>query len=155
MQFSRMTHDADETRAIGAALGRLLRPGDVLLLRGELGAGKTTFTQGIAAGTGTDEVVNSPTFILVNEYRGHVRLYHADLYRLDRPQEVAMLDLSGSTVEGALVVEWPERGMEFLPPEHVLVDIAHRGVDSRELRFLPAGRRAEALVEELAAALAG
>jgi tRNA threonylcarbamoyladenosine biosynthesis protein TsaE len=70
---------------MGAGLGRLAEAGDVLLLQGELGAGKTTFTQGFAVGAGTAELVNSPTFVLVNEYRGRLPVYHADLYRLDDP----------------------------------------------------------------------
>ena len=147
--------NAETTRRIAAALGRLAEPGDVLLLQGELGAGKTTFTQGYAAGAGSDELVNSPTFVLVNEYRGRVRVYHADLYRLDDPEEVAALELAHASLDGALVVEWPERGEESLPREHLLVRIAHAGPEERTLTFVPRGARAEALVAALAAAPAG
>lgn len=139
------TESADETRAVGEALGRLLQPGDVVLLQGDLGAGKTTLTQGIARGAGTDEVVNSPTFILMNEYRARVLIYHADLYRLDRPEEVAALDLSGQTVDGALVVEWPERGLDSLPAEHLLIELRHLSPEERSLRLVARGARAEAL----------
>jgi tRNA threonylcarbamoyladenosine biosynthesis protein TsaE len=147
------TTGAEETRAAGAALGALLEPGDVVLLHGDLGAGKTTFTQGLARGAGTDELVNSPTFVLVNEYHGRLPIYHADLYRLDDPDEVAALDLPGATLDGALVVEWPERGDGLLPAEHLLVSIAHVSPEERDLRFVPAGRRAEALVDALAGGL--
>jgi tRNA threonylcarbamoyladenosine biosynthesis protein TsaE len=143
------TTSPEQTRAIGEALGRLLRAGDVVLLRGDLGAGKTTFTQGLARGAGTDELVNSPTFILVNEYRGRLPIYHADLYRLDDPDEVAALDLPGISLDGALVVEWPERGDGLLPEDHLLVRIEHVSPEERVLHFEPHGRRAERVVEGL------
>jgi tRNA threonylcarbamoyladenosine biosynthesis protein TsaE len=143
------TTGADETRAVGEALGRLLEPGDVVLLQGELGAGKTTLTQGLARGAGSDELVNSPTFILVNEYRGRVKVYHGDLYRLNDPDEVLALDLSGATLDGVLVVEWPERGEGLMPAAHLLVRIHHVAPEERELAFEPHGRRAETLVRRL------
>ena len=147
------TAGPDQTRAVGAALGRLLEAGDVVLLHGDLGAGKTTFTQGLARGAGTDEIVNSPTFILVNEYRGRIPIYHADLYRLDDPEEVRALDLAGATLDGALVVEWPERGEGLLPDEHLLVHLLYLGPEERELRLVPCGPRAHDLAHRLAAAL--
>ena len=134
---------------LGAALGRLAEPGDVILLQGDLGTGKTTFTQGYAAGAGSDELVNSPTFVLVNEYRGRLPLYHADLYRLDALEEVAALDLANASLDGALLVEWPERGEELLPPEHLRVQIVHAGPEERTLTFVPQGRRAEELLRGL------
>jgi tRNA threonylcarbamoyladenosine biosynthesis protein TsaE len=149
----RRSGSADQTRAIGEALGTLLTEGDVVLLQGDLGAGKTTLTQGVARGAGSEELVNSPTFILVNEYRGRIKLYHADLYRLDDPDEVLALDLPGASLDGALVVEWPERGEGLLPVEHLLVRILHRSPDERTLEFVPRGRRARILVERLAAAI--
>lgn len=144
------TTGADETRSIGEALGRLLDEGDVLLLQGDLGAGKTTLTQGIARGAGTNEIVNSPTFILVNEYHGRIKLYHADLYRLEDPDEVLALDLPGATLDGALVVEWPERGDGLLPADHLLVLLEHISPEERGLRFIPRGQRAERIVAALA-----
>ncbi len=147
------TTGADETRAVGEALGRLLEAGDVVLIQGELGAGKTTFIQGLARGTGSDELVQSPSFILVNEYRGRVKLYHADLYRLTHPEEALALDLAGSTVDGVLAVEWPERGDGALPSEHLLVRIAVTGPEERELRFEPHGARPTTVVGALAHAL--
>ena len=143
---------ADATRRLGAAFGRLAEAGDVLLLQGDLGAGKTTFTQGFATGAGSDELVNSPTFVLLNEYRGRLPIYHADLYRLDTPDEVAALDLANASLDGVLLVEWPERGEALLPPEHLLVRIAHSGPEERTFTFLPHGRRAEMLVRAFAAA---
>jgi tRNA threonylcarbamoyladenosine biosynthesis protein TsaE len=140
----------EQTRTAGAALGRLLCEGDVVLLHGELGTGKTTFTQGLARGAGSDELVNSPTFVLVNEYRGRIPIYHADLYRLEDPDDVAALDLSGASLDGALVVEWPERGQGLLPGEHLMITIQHIAPEERELCFAGHGPRAEALLRGLA-----
>jgi tRNA threonylcarbamoyladenosine biosynthesis protein TsaE len=146
--------DAEATRALGAALGRLAERGDVLLLQGELGTGKTTFTQGYAAGAGSEELVNSPTFILVNEYRGRLPIYHADLYRLDAPEEVAALDLANASLDGVLLVEWPERGDGLLPAEHLLVQIVHSGPSGRLITLVPHGPRARELIKAVAATAA-
>jgi tRNA threonylcarbamoyladenosine biosynthesis protein TsaE len=105
------THAETETTALGEAFSRRLRPGEVVLLRGELGAGKTAFVRGMAAGLGIDpEEVSSPTFTLVQEYRGgRMTLYHVDLYRL-RPNEVDDLGLEELTAEnGVTAIEWAER----------------------------------------------
>lgn len=145
--------DVDATRRIGAALGRHAEAGDVVLLQGELGAGKTTFAQGFARGAGSEELVNSPTFVLVNEYRGRLPIYHADLYRLDDAGEVERLDLANASLDGALLVEWPERGDGLLPPEHLLVRIEHAGPEERVLSLVPRGRRHAALVAAVRAEL--
>ncbi|MGD9891140.1 MAG: tRNA (adenosine(37)-N6)-threonylcarbamoyltransferase complex ATPase subunit type 1 TsaE [Dehalococcoidia bacterium] len=140
---------ADATRRLGEGLGRLAEPGDVFLLQGDLGAGKTTFTQGFAVGAGTDELVNSPTFVLMNEYRGRLPVYHADLYRLDTPEEVAALDLANASLDGALLVEWPERGDGLLPTSHLLVQIELAGIQDRVITLVPRGERAEDLLQHL------
>src|SRR5215211_3045761 len=132
-QLTLRSRDAEATRSIGEALGRHAEPGDVFLLRGELGAGKTTFTQGFARGAGSEELVNSPTFVLVNEYRGRLPIYHADLYRLDDADEVERLDLAHASLDGVLLVEWPERGEALLPADHLLVSIEHAGPEERLL----------------------
>ncbi len=98
-----------ETRRIGARLGRLLEPGDVLLLQGELGSGKTVLAQGIGQGLAVQEPVKSSSYVLLNEYHGRLTLYHADLYRLDDPAQVAELALEEVAAPGVLAVEWPER----------------------------------------------
>jgi tRNA threonylcarbamoyladenosine biosynthesis protein TsaE len=144
------TREAEATRRVGEVLGRLAEPGDVFLLHGDLGAGKTTFTQGFARGAGSAELVNSPTFVLVNEYRGRLPVYHADLYRLDDPDEVERLDLANASLDGALLVEWPERGDGLLPAEHLLVRIEHAGPEERLLALVPHGRRYEQLLREAA-----
>ncbi len=125
---------AEDTRAIGAALAELLQPGDALALCGELGAGKTTFVQGIARGLGYTGAVTSPTFTLVREYAGRLRVYHVDVYRLERVQEAIELAfeemLDG---DGVLVVEWGDAVEELLPPEHLLVELRVPGPDERRI----------------------
>jgi tRNA threonylcarbamoyladenosine biosynthesis protein TsaE len=139
------TRGEEATRRFGVRLGRAGRPGDVILLQGDLGAGKTRLAQGIGRGLDVDTWVNSPTFVLISEYDGRLRLYHADLYRLDDPREVRELHLGEQAREGVLVVEWPERGSEHLPAEHLLVRIERLDEQRRRLTFEPAGERAAAL----------
>jgi tRNA threonylcarbamoyladenosine biosynthesis protein TsaE len=145
------TESADETRALGERIGAHLEPGDTVLLQGPLGAGKTAMTQGIGRGAGASDLVNSPTFVLINEYRGRVKLYHVDLYRLEEPSEIIALDLPGYTADGALIVEWPERGEGLLPDEHLLVEIEHDPVCecSRTIRLTATGERARRLLAAL------
>lgn len=101
----------DETRRLGTRLGELLMPGDLVLLEGDLGAGKTALTQGIGAGLGVERTINSPTFTLLKEYMGRVPLYHFDLYRVENPDEVTALGFDDYFVgDGVCVVEWAERG---------------------------------------------
>ncbi len=117
------TSSAARTRALGRRLAKLLRPGDVVLLQGELGAGKTTLAQGVGAGLKVEEPVTSPSFVLLARHEGPVPLYHADLYRLTEPEEVEELALAEQAADGVLLVEWPERASEALPAEHLLVAI--------------------------------
>ena len=140
-----------ETRRIGARLGRLLEPGDVLLLQGELGSGKTMLAQGIGQGLAVVEPVKSSSYVLLNEYHGRLTLYHADLYRLEEPAQVAELALEEVAEPGVLAVEWPERAWEELPPEHLLVRIEEAGLRERRLAFVPRGERYEQLAQRMAA----
>jgi tRNA threonylcarbamoyladenosine biosynthesis protein TsaE len=125
------TRSGEETRALGERLAGILRPGDVLLLQGDLGAGKTTLTQGIARGLGIEDYVQSPTFILVAEYDGRaadgtpLRLYHLDLYRLEGASDLESIGLGDylEPSDGISVVEWPERASDELPDDHLLVRI--------------------------------
>ncbi len=140
-----------ETRRLGARLGRLLQPGDVLLLQGELGSGKTMLAQGIGQGLAVREPVKSSSFVLLNEYHGRLTLYHADLYRLEDPAQVAELALEEVAAPGALAVEWPERAWQELPPEHLLVRIEEQGARGRRLTLEPHGERYEEMLRRLAA----
>jgi len=105
----RVTRSAEETEALGEELAATLRPGDLLLLTGELGAGKTTFVRGLARGLGSGAAVQSPTFQLVRVYPGRVQLGHVDLYRLDAGSGIAELGLEDLLADGVVVIEWGER----------------------------------------------
>ncbi len=118
------TTSAEGTRAVAAALAPLLRPGDVLLLSGDLGAGKTVFTQGLAAALGVAEPVTSPTFTLAQSYQGRMRLHHLDVYRLDNLGEVLDLDLPELLDDDAVVcVEWGEVVIGELPRDFLRLRI--------------------------------
>ena len=119
-----VTSSADQTRTIGCCIAPLLRAGDVVVVAGGLGAGKTTFTQGVAAGLGVTDRVVSPTFTLTREYEGRLRLVHVDLYRLDRAQEVLDLGLEDVADGAVLVVEWGDVAAAYLAPEHLEVHLA-------------------------------
>jgi tRNA threonylcarbamoyladenosine biosynthesis protein TsaE len=138
----------DDSRRLGERLGRMLQPGDVVLLSGELGAGKTVFVQGIARGLGFDGSVSSKSFVLLGEYSGRITLYHADLYRLEDAEQVLELAFDEVSAGGVLAVEWPERAGEgVLPEEHLRVEFEVMGEDERALRWRPVGARAKELVE--------
>jgi tRNA threonylcarbamoyladenosine biosynthesis protein TsaE len=115
---------AEETRSIGGAISPLLSPGDAIALAGELGSGKTTFAQGLARGLGFEGHVVSPTFTLVREYRpARLPVIHADVYRLERVQDVLDLELEQSADEGVLLVEWGDAVEALLPDGHLVVEL--------------------------------
>jgi len=120
-----------ETEAAGEALGRRLRRGDVVLLTGELGAGKTTCVRGVALGAGSAAAVASPTFQLVRVYPGRLQLAHADLYRIERSSELAELGLEELADQGAVIVEWGDR---LVAPDAAEIAIEHLGGDRRLIR---------------------
>ncbi len=141
-----------ETRRLGARLGRLLRPGDTVLLSGDLGAGKTVFVQGIARGMGFEGSVSSKSFVLMGEYQGkECKLYHADLYRLEAPEQAEELALDEYCADGVLVVEWPERAPHAFAPERLHVRFEVTGERSRRLTVEAGGERPRALLESLSA----
>jgi tRNA threonylcarbamoyladenosine biosynthesis protein TsaE len=133
------THSAEETTELGRRLAAELKPGAVVLLRGDLGAGKTTLVKGIAEGfhAAKAEDVTSPTFTLIHEYRGPaVTLYHIDLYRIDTQRELdtlALDDLMGP--HSILLIEWGEKFERFVRERDVEIAIEHRGGDSRQIVF--------------------
>ncbi len=133
MTRTTVTRSEDETVAFARSVAARLSPGSVVLLRGELGAGKTTFVRGLALGLGLDpDAVSSPTFTLIQEYRGHPSLYHVDLYRL-QSAEAEDLGLEELPAGDAIVaIEWPEKLREK-PPGAVEVTIADQGGDVREI----------------------
>jgi N-acetylmuramate 1-kinase len=103
------TRSDDETRAVGRGIGAQLRPGDCLALRGEMGAGKTVLAQGIVAGAGGDDDVRSPTFLLQAVHQGRIPVHHLDLYRLGPGVDLRTLGIDEALLDGAAIVEWPER----------------------------------------------
>ncbi len=157
MQQTLITHNENETEALGAALGRLLHAGDVLALVGDLGAGKTCLTRGVARGLGIDEPVTSPTFILVAQYSSAAGfpLYHADCYRLEQAAAEA-LDIGLDEMladDGVSVVEWAERVEPLLPADHLRITLAVLDDNRRELTFEPHGPRAARLLRDMLARL--
>ena len=125
------TTSAAETEAIGEGLGERLRTGDVVLLTGELGAGKTTFVRGVARGAGSVVPVASPTFQLVRVYPGRLQLAHVDLYRVEDNTELGELGLEELADQGAVVIEWGDR---LQVPGSALIEIEHLGGDRRRVR---------------------
>jgi tRNA threonylcarbamoyladenosine biosynthesis protein TsaE len=145
-----ISHSDRETHRIGERLGALCQAGDVVLLEGALGAGKTALTQGIGRGLGVPVVINSPTFTLVKEYAGRLPLYHFDLYRLDDEEEV--LDLGVDEYldgDGVCVVEWADRAPGVWPPSHLRVRLVVIGPHDRRLELEGCGARGAELCEAL------
>ncbi len=137
-----------ETDRLGRRIGRTLQGGEIVALYGELGSGKTALVRGMAAGLGAPpRAVSSPTFVLIHEYHGRMRLAHADLYRLDSAAELPHIGLSdyddGHTV---MVIEWAERAGHDLPADRLEIHLRHRSPDVREIAFIPRGARARRLL---------
>ncbi|SFH56066.1 tRNA (adenosine(37)-N6)-threonylcarbamoyltransferase complex ATPase subunit type 1 TsaE [Pisciglobus halotolerans] len=140
----------EETKKIAADLAQYLQPGDVLLLEGNLGAGKTTFTKGLAEGLGINRVIKSPTYTLIREYEdGRLPLYHMDVYRLE---ESGSTDLGLEEYfegNGVSVVEWAKYVQENLPVSFLTIQLTPIGEDlmEREIAFIPQGKRYELLLK--------
>jgi tRNA threonylcarbamoyladenosine biosynthesis protein TsaE len=141
-----VSHSRQATLRLGERLGRAALPGDLILLRGDLGAGKTTFAQGIARGLGVTGAVNSPTFTLIKEYAGRLSLYHVDLYRLDALEEIEALGIEDYLeLGGVCVVEWADRADPLWPADRLRVDLRAEGERTRRLIVTSAGARGLAL----------
>lgn len=134
-----ISNNAAETIAIGEGLAAGLKPGDVIALVGELGAGKTVLTKGIAKGLGVKDVryVNSPTFVVIKEYKGKLPLYHFDLYRLDHP---SMLDSENYEEyfygDGVCVIEWADKIRAILPKKRIEVKLSVMGENNRKIEIV-------------------
>lgn len=145
-----VTNSPQKTQGIGEILGRLAEPGDVFLLQGSLGSGKTCFTQGIAKGIGIEGYVTSPSYIIANEYRGPLTLYHVDLYRLEKLGEVIDLGLDDYFYgNGVCVVEWADRAPAAMPPDRLLITFRYLGETQRRLTFEAVGERFVVLSAQL------
>ena len=152
-----ISRSPDQTRHLGARLGASLQAGDVVCLQGDLGAGKTTFVQGVAQGWGSLDAVSSPTFIIVNEYGrdDQSRLFHMDAYRLDSVLEAEQLDLDSMLADGALLIEWPDRIEELVPVENLWINLEHVVEKERNMLFKACGKRYEDLLEIIRQEAAG
>lgn len=127
MAQSFRTHSPEETQAIGERVGQDLKPGDIVALIGDLGAGKTCLTQGIARGVKIEpnQIVNSPSYTLINEYAGKIPIYHIDLYRLQRREEVLDLGLEEYLEEnGICIIEWADRMLDLLPEGCMTIELS-------------------------------
>ncbi len=146
------THRTSETIRIGRRIGSRLLPGDVVALVGELGAGKTQFIKGLAAGVGVRNptYISSPSFKLINEYPGKIAFYHIDLFRLEEEKEAEELGLDDYFQgRGITAIEWADKIPSLLPKEMLFIHIVYKGKSTRSLEILGKGDRYHKLVEEL------
>lgn len=140
----------EDTEALGGRVASSLRPGDIVVLAGGLGVGKTLFTKGLATGLGVDEPVVSPSFVLVREYRsGFMPVIHADVYRLGSMNEFDDLDVLEMSKDGVLVIEWGGAVESTLPPDHLRIEFDVDGEGPRTLRFVGEGAWASRSLEGL------
>ena len=145
-----ISHSPEETQRLGVRIGEIALAGDIFLLVGSLGTGKTCLTQGIVWGLGIKEYALSPTFVLVRELYGRLPLYHMDLYRLDRIEEIVDLGLDDYFYgNGICVVEWAEKGLSTLPAEHLMIEISYLSETERGFRFKPSGKRSQEILAQL------
>ena len=145
-----ISHSPEQTQHLGNCLGKLAKTGDVLLLTGNLGSGKTCLTQGIAWGLDVKEYAFSPSFVIVREYHGRLPLYHVDFYRLNRIEEIVDLGLDEYFYgKGVCVVEWAEKGMAVLPTEHLLINLSYISDTERSINIEPKGHRYINLLKSL------
>lgn len=152
-----ISRSAEQTRRIGFRLGTMLVPGDVICLDGDLGAGKTTFVQGVAKGWRAVDPVSSPTFVLINVYRRQdgMEMAHLDAYRLADADEAEMLDLDYLLENGPMVVEWSENISAALPENRLIIQMEHLDEEQRSIYVTPVGERAMMLANNLKTKLFG
>jgi tRNA threonylcarbamoyladenosine biosynthesis protein TsaE len=146
------TKSASETIRVGKNIGTRLLPGDVVALVGELGAGKTQFIKGLAAGAGMGNpaYISSPSFTLINEYPGKIPFYHVDLFRLEREKEAEELGLEDYFQGGGITaIEWADKIPSLLPEEMLFIHIAYTGKNTRSLEIIGKGKRYQELVSQI------
>lgn len=128
------TESPEETIELASKIGAVLRKGDVIAYRGGLGAGKTTFTRGLAIGAGLEDEVTSPTFALINEYHGDLDIYHFDMYRIEGTDDLETTGFFDYPMdESVFVIEWSENISEILPENTIYIEIKRTGDESREI----------------------
>ncbi len=137
-----ISHSPEQTQRFGVGIGELALPGDIVLLVGDLGTGKTCLTQGIAWGLNIKEYTLSPSFVVIRELYGRLPLYHIDLYRLDHIEAIVELGLDDYVYgNGVCVVEWAEKGLSVLPIEHLMIQISYLSDTERSFELKPTGKR--------------
>jgi tRNA threonylcarbamoyladenosine biosynthesis protein TsaE len=145
-----VTHSAEETQKLGVSIGKLAEPGDIYLLIGDLGAGKTCLTQGIAYGLDIHEYTLSPSFVIMRELHGRLPLYHMDFYRLDNIAEISDLGLDDYLFgQGVCVIEWANKGLTVLPEDHLLIGIDYISDTERSFVIEPRGERYVRMLTQL------
>jgi tRNA threonylcarbamoyladenosine biosynthesis protein TsaE len=146
--YNLLMNNENETIQLGEKLAKHLAPGDVITLDGDLGAGKTTFSKGLAKGLGVKRTVNSPTYTIVKEYRGRMPFYHMDVYRLEgQDEDIGFEEYFNG--EGVSVVEWSQFIKDFLPEERLEIFIKKVDETKREFQLIPKGSRFEEICKEL------
>lgn len=148
MTYTIILNSPEETEVFAATLADLLEPGDLLTLEGDLGAGKTTFTKGLAKGLAIQRMVNSPTFTILKQYSGRLELNHFDVYRLENSDEDIGFDEFFSS-EAVSVVEWARFIEDYLPEERLEITINRQSEQGRKMTLHPIGRRYEKICREL------
>jgi tRNA threonylcarbamoyladenosine biosynthesis protein TsaE len=138
----------EETKALGLKLGKLAFPNMMIVLEGDLGAGKTTFSQAIALGLDVKEIVNSPTFVIMKTYQGRLPLYHIDAYRLSKSSEDEYLE-EYFDQGGVVIIEWGKNIEYLLPKEYLLISIKDLGLEKRKFEFIAFGKKYQELLEEV------
>jgi len=142
IDYELISHNPEQTQKFGVGIGELALAGDIFLLVGALGTGKTCLTQGIAWGLNIKEYALSPSFVIVRELYGRLPLYHIDLYRLNHIEEIAELGLDDYLYSnGVCVVEWAEKALSILPEEHLLIQIGYLSDTERSFQLKPSGQR--------------
>ncbi|WP_041424235.1 tRNA (adenosine(37)-N6)-threonylcarbamoyltransferase complex ATPase subunit type 1 TsaE [Thermosediminibacter oceani] len=143
------TNGVTETEKLGEALGKLLSPGDCVALKGDLGAGKTAFTRGIARGLGSIDYVTSPTFTIINEYGGDIPLAHMDVYRLLDAVELEDIGFRDYLKSHVVVMEWADKVTDILPPEVLWIEFEILDYKRRRITFTATDGRYEKIIREL------
>ena len=145
------TQSAEQTRVVGQLIGEYAQEGDIFLLSGELGTGKTCLTQGIALGLGVPGYVRSPTFVLMTQYQGRLRLHHMDLYRLEGSFQAWDLGIEDQlTANEVCVIEWADRVRDIFPDDSLWIDLIHtQHSNSRNISFYSQSPKYESIISKL------